>query len=166
MRSEMFSKKNIIISSIIFIISVIFLILSFNSLFAYNLFEKLLGLTLNSERWIPIFGKLLFIGFLFTLALALGILFLEQIITFYNKNTIIFFIICFGVIAFLCRLSCLSFTSVDYNSHLKPWFETFKADRLNAFRSDVGDYTVIYKYLILIISFLPISSLYFINLFL
>lgn len=156
----MFSKKNIIISSIIFIISVIFLILSFNSLFAYNLFEKLLGLTLNSERWIPIFGKLLFIGFLFTLALALGILFLEQIITFYNKNTIIFFIICFGVIAFLCRLSCLSFTSVDYNSHLKPWFETFKADRLNAFRSDVGDYTVIYKYLILIISFLPISSLY------
>ena len=47
MRSEMFSKKNIIISSIIFIISVIFLILSFNSLFAYNLFEKLLGLTLK-----------------------------------------------------------------------------------------------------------------------
>ncbi|MBP5784412.1 MAG: hypothetical protein J6W16_02355, partial [Methanobrevibacter sp.] len=56
----------------------------------------------------------------------------------------------FFIIALICRFAGFGFESGDYKGFLEPLFNTFKANRIEAIRTDVGDYTVIYKYFILI----------------
>lgn len=77
-----------------------------------------------------------------------------------SKKRIIFYTITFSILALLCRFSALSFESGDYTIFLQPWFEIFKSNRLEALRSNLGDYTVIYKYFIIIASFFPMKPLY------
>lgn len=115
---------------------------------------------LNKEIWLPYISKLFFCITFLIVILSLCIIFFEWIVKFYEKHNILFYALVFFVLALLCRLSAFSFESGDYINFLKPWFETFKSNRLEAIRTDVGDYTVIYKYFIFIATFFPSNSLY------
>ena len=156
----MFTKKRIIGFSIFIAFGLLFFIASFFPEFSYNMVETLLRVQLNTERWLPVMRKLLLgISFIF-IALAFVIFFFSHIQKLYKEHNILFYAISFFLIALLCRLACLGFESGDYITCLKPWFDTFKANRLEAIRSDVGDYTVIYKYFILLFTFIPVNPLY------
>ena len=157
----MSTKRTRIIGFIVLLtFSLIFLCLSFFSNFSYNLLENLLRMNINTDRWLPIIGKLLLITSFIFLISAIIVLFFPHIQKFYEEKTILFYAISFLLIALLCRFAGFSFESGDYKDCLKPWFDTFKEGRLEAMRSDVGDYPVIYKYFIILFTFIPIDPLY------
>lgn len=156
----MVSKKRVITFSILMIFSILFFVLGLFPTYSFNLIKTLLRANIHPENWLSVMDKLLFgvsTIFLFT---AFVCLFFPNIQKLYKGHNILFYAIAFLLIAFLCRFAGLGFESGDYKSCLKPWFDTFKANRLEAMRSDVGDYTVIYKYFILLFTFIPINPLY------
>ena len=133
----MFTKKRIIGFVILIAFGLLFFITSFFPEFSYNLIETLLRVHLNTERWLPVMRKLLLgISFIF-IAFAFIILFFSHIQKLYKEHNILFYAIAFFLIALLCRRACFGFASGDYITCLKPWFDTFKANRLEAIRSDV-----------------------------
>lgn len=153
-------KARIITFSIILVFALLFFLLALFPSLSYNLLESLLGMEINTERWLPVIGKLLLCVSSIIFITAFGVLFSHQIQNFYKNHNILFYAIAFFIIALICRFAGLSYESGDYVNCLKPWFDTFKSNRLEAIRSDVGDYTVIYKYFILLFTFIPINPLY------
>lgn len=156
----MVSKKRIITFSILIIFSILFFVLALFPSYSFNLIKTLLRANIHPENWLPVIDKFLFGASIIFLFSAFTCLFFPNIQRLYKEHNILFYAIAFFLIALLCRFAVFGFESEDYKSCLKPWFDTFKANRLEAMRSDVGDYTVIYKYFILLITFIPIKPLY------
>lgn len=70
------------------------------------------------------------------------------------------------VVALLIRYICLDFESFDYLSFLRKWVQHFAENGgWSAIKDQVGDYNVMYQYIVIICSYLNISSLYAIKLF-
>lgn len=83
------------------------------------------------------------------------------------KNNYSKIILVIGIAAaLLIRYICLDFESFDYLSFLRKWVQHF-ADNggWRAIKDQVGDYNVMYQYIVIICSYLNISSLYAIKLF-
>lgn len=157
----MFTKsKRIICFSVFVLFGLLFFISAFFPEFSFNTVSSLLKLSLNTERWLPIIGKLLFGISFICFASAFSVLFSNQLQNLYKEHNILFYAIAFFIIALVCRFASFGFESLDYKVFLKPWFDTFKDNRIDAIRSNVGDYTVLYKYLILLFTFFPINPLY------
>ena len=153
-------SKRIISFSVLVALGLLLFVLAFFPDFSYNTIKSLLRINLNTEKWFPVIGKLLLgISFIF-FAFAFAILFFPQLQNLYKEHNILFYAISFFIIALICRFAGFGFESGDYKGFLEPWFNTFKANRIEAIRTDVGDYTVIYKYFILIFTFIPINPLY------
>ena len=116
----MISKKRLIPFCVFFAFSVCFFVLGLNAEFSYNLLENLLRMELNTERWLPKIGSLLFILSFLSLIAGFCILFFEKLVLLYGKHNILFYAIAFFIIALLCRVTCFEFESGDYVSCLKP----------------------------------------------
>lgn len=142
------------------VFSVIFFILGLFPSFSFELIKPLLRADIHTDKWLSVVGKIWFLVSLILLSSAFICLFFSHIKNFYKKHNILFFAIFFFFLALLCRFAGRDFESGDYKLYLKPWFDTFKNNRLEAMRTDVGDYTVLYKYFILLFSFVPIKPLY------
>lgn len=66
-----------------------------------------------------------------------------------------------SVIGLYIRFSLRDFMSVDSYVYLLPWYEEIKANGgLQALKEQVGNYNVLYQFLIAIMTYLPIKSLY------
>ena len=86
---------------------------------------------------------------------------LKKAADIYKKYEYLVFAIAFLAIAAGLRVCWLDFRSGDYNSFLAKWFDEIKAaGGLKGFASTVGDYTPMYKYIITLITYLPMNSLY------
>jgi Gpi18-like mannosyltransferase len=69
------------------------------------------------------------------------------------------------LLAFICRLYFIDYQSNDYNVFLKNWFDTLKNNGgLAGIGVSIGDYTPPYIYILALLTYLPIKSLYTIKL--
>lgn len=85
----------------------------------------------------------------------------KPVIDWYKTYEYFLFAVGFFIIAMAMRVCNFNFKSNDYNTFLLPWFEEIKAaGGLSGFASTVGDYTPMYKYIITLITYIPIDSLY------
>ena len=154
------STRQLVLGGLLFALAVLCFAAFFNTNLVFSLVEKSFGRNLNSEKWIP-FLKTILSGLAFLcLVSAFTAIFFKDIQTFYAEHNLSFYLIVISLTGLLCRLPGISFESVDYTNCLKPWYESFKADRFGAFRNNIGDYTNMYKYIIFLITFLPIKAVY------
>ena len=65
----------------------------------------------------------------------------------------------------LARTAMLDYQTADYTSFLAGWTQIFREGGFKMLAEDVGDYNLLYQYLLLIISKTPIKDLYLIKLF-
>ncbi len=74
------------------------------------------------------------------------------------------FFVC-TVLAVILRVICLDFKSEDYIKFLSEWVTFFKENGgWSALKYSVGDYNVIYQYILIVISYIDINPLYLIKL--
>lgn len=65
----------------------------------------------------------------------------------------------------LARVSMLDYLTADYNSFLSGWVEAFRQGGVRMLGENVGDYNLLYQYVLLIIAKTPLHDLYLIKLF-
>lgn len=65
----------------------------------------------------------------------------------------------------LARTAMLDYQTADYTSFLSKWTQVFREGGFHTLAENVGDYNLIYQYLLLIISKTPIKDLYLIKYF-
>ncbi|RMX26738.1 hypothetical protein [Limosilactobacillus reuteri] len=77
------------------------------------------------------------------------------------KNKLLLFNLLVTIIAFLVRLSLIKFQTGDYIGFLHPWMTEMKrSGGLLALGKQIGDYNVLYQFLIALGSYLPLNDLY------
>lgn len=72
------------------------------------------------------------------------------------------YIYCFAVISFLAlviRIYFFDYESGDFYWYLNPWYNTMKSGGLEALGEQVGDYNMLYQFLIALMTFIPIKPL-------
>lgn len=74
-------------------------------------------------------------------------------------------VLAFMALAMLARVVMLDYETADYASFLAPWTQVFREGGFATLAENVGDYNLIYQYVLLLISRLPICELYLIKLF-
>lgn len=80
----------------------------------------------------------------------------KKIIDFFQKNIILFLIIFATFAGMIMRWNGMKYASVDYNFHLKLWWDKISISGLS---SQVGDYNIPYQTIIAILTRLPFDSL-------
>lgn len=82
---------------------------------------------------------------------------IEYIKRNYDKIVLIVGIILSLIIRYLCR----NYESADFNGCLKGWVATFLThDRWRALKDNVGNYNVVYQYILILLSYIPAYCLY------
>ena len=64
----------------------------------------------------------------------------------------------------LARVAMLDFITADYNAFLSGWVQTFREGGFKMLAEDVGDYNLLYQYVLLLIAKSPLKDLYLIKL--
>ena len=70
----------------------------------------------------------------------------------------------FAALTMLARVRMLDFVTADYRSFLSGWLEIFRKGGFAMLAEDVGDYNLIYQYILLLISKASLHDLYLIKL--
>ncbi|MDO4535942.1 MAG: hypothetical protein Q4B63_09055 [Clostridium perfringens] len=77
------------------------------------------------------------------------------------ENRYILFIGIISIIAIIIRYSFFNIVSADYTYFLKDWFDILKSNGgIFAIKDHIGNYTAPYMYILAILTYLPIKSLY------
>lgn len=74
------------------------------------------------------------------------------------------FVGAFAALSMLARVNMLDFVTADYNSFLKGWLDIFREGGFAMLAQNVGDYNLIYQYILLLITKIPLHDLYLIKL--
>lgn len=69
----------------------------------------------------------------------------------------------FAALSMLARVSMLDFVTADYVSFLTRWVDLFREGGFAMLSQNVGDYNLIYQYILLLISKMPLHDLYLIK---
>lgn len=75
------------------------------------------------------------------------------------------FVLLFAAIAMMARVAMLDYNSADYDSFLSGWMESFRKGGFRMLGENVGDYNLLYQYVLLLISYFSLPDLYLIKLF-
>lgn len=75
------------------------------------------------------------------------------------------FVGAFAALAMLSRMALLDYVSGDYESFLIKWVDTFRTGGAAMLAENVGDYNLLYQYVLLLIAKTPLPDLYLIKLF-
>ena len=70
----------------------------------------------------------------------------------------------FMAVMMIARFVMLDFVTADYNAFLSSWVEIFREGGFRMLAEDVGDYNLLYQYVLLLISETPLKDLYLIKL--
>lgn len=70
----------------------------------------------------------------------------------------------FAALSMLARVSMLDFVTADYVSFLTAWVDMFRQGGFATLASNVGDYNLLYQYILLLIAKTPLHDLYLIKL--
>lgn len=74
------------------------------------------------------------------------------------------FVLSYMAVMLLARVSMLDFVTADYDSFLAGWVQTFREGGFHMLAEDVGDYNLLYQYMLLLISKTPLHDMYLIKL--
>ena len=118
---------------------------------------------INGFRHVRGIGDAAQISFLFT-AIYLGTMLWMRLSREGTKAELGFTLL-FAAFAVLARVVMLDYNSADYDSFLSGWIEAFRKGGFRMLGENVGDYNLIYQYVLLLISFSSLSDLYLIKLF-
>ena len=69
----------------------------------------------------------------------------------------------FAALTMIARVSMLDFVTADYTSFLSGWVEMFREGGFGLLAENVGDYNLLYQYVLLLISKSPLYDLYLIK---
>lgn len=75
-----------------------------------------------------------------------------------------FFVGGFMAVMMIARAAMLDFVTADYSSFLFHWVDAFRQGGFAMLAQNIGDYNLLYQYLLLIISKVPLHDLYLIKL--
>ena len=73
------------------------------------------------------------------------------------------FVGAFAALTMIARVSMLDFNSADYTFFLSKWVEKFRLGGFKLLADNVGDYNLLYQYILLLISKAPLNDLYLIK---
>ena len=68
-----------------------------------------------------------------------------------------------AAVLMLARVAMLDYETADYTTFLGPWTQVFREGGFHTLAENVGDYNLIYQYILLIISRVPLFDLYLIK---
>lgn len=78
-----------------------------------------------------------------------------------KSSRITFFLLLVSIIELLLRYSLRNYVTGDYTIFLQSWFKTIKhAGGIVALKSQVGDYNILYQFVISLFTYIPIRNLY------
>ena len=80
------------------------------------------------------------------------------------KTGELLFVSGFMAVMMIARFVMLDFVTADYNAFLSGWVEIFREGGFRMLAEDVGDYNLLYQYVLLLISETPLKDLYLIKL--
>lgn len=84
----------------------------------------------------------------------------QKLMRWINKHLVLLFFIIVNLLALLIRMAGKDFVSLDASRFLLPWFDQIKAaGGFSALNSQVGDYNILYQFLITALTYLPIDKL-------
>ena len=90
----------------------------------------------------------------------------NKLLQIFNKYEYYLYAFIFLAFAFVLRILWIDFASQDYQFCLDKWFSEIKnCGGIKGFSSTIGDYTVMYKYLITIMTYLPLPPIVSFKLF-
>ena len=69
----------------------------------------------------------------------------------------------FAMLTMIARVSMLDFVTADYTSFLSGWVELFRQGGFKLLAENVGDYNLLYQYVLLLIAKSPLHDLYLIK---
>ncbi|MBQ7885522.1 MAG: hypothetical protein IJ313_01360 [Clostridia bacterium] len=80
------------------------------------------------------------------------------------KTGELLFALGFMAVMMVSRVAMLDFITADYNAFLIKWVDAFRQGGFKMLAEDVGDYNLLYQYVLLLISKTPLHDLYLIKL--
>lgn len=84
----------------------------------------------------------------------------EKIVNKLLLHKDILFILLISILGFVSRLTLFKATSGDFNIFLHPWYVTIKHYGFNVLSHQVGNYGILYQFIILLMTYIPIRDLY------
>lgn len=101
------------------------------------------------------------LGALFTLVYAVTLILFTKM----NRCSILqlIFVSLFVGLSMMARLTMLDYNSADYDSFLMQWVEQFRTGGFKMLGENVGDYNLLYQYILLLVSKSPLHDLYMIK---
>ncbi len=85
----------------------------------------------------------------------------KKILDFVDKHTNIFFVLGITILSMGIRLFLRSIVSDDMAGFLLPWYEEIKSNGgMTGLSKQVGNYNLLYQFIIAIITYLPIKPMY------
>ena len=84
----------------------------------------------------------------------------QKIIDILIANRILFFLCMVTILSLFIRFCYRDFISIDAEGFLLPWYDEIKEKGINSLASQVGDYNILYQFIIYVFTLLPIKSLY------
>ncbi len=79
------------------------------------------------------------------------------------KTGVLVFVSVFAAITMLARVCMLDFVTADYTSFLSSWVQLFRENGFAMLAQNVGDYNLLYQYILLLISKSSLHDLYLIK---
>lgn len=83
----------------------------------------------------------------------------KKFIAALERNRFWLFLILVTAFGIMARMPCLPNQSDDYTAFLQPWFDTIEANGFASLGSQVGEYSITYQFLIVLLTYLPFGSL-------
>lgn len=83
----------------------------------------------------------------------------KKFISALERNRFWLFLILVTAFGIMARMPCLPNQSDDYTAFLQPWFDTIEANGFASLGSQVGEYSITYQFLIVLLTYLPFGSL-------
>lgn len=76
----------------------------------------------------------------------------------YNVYILCFLVI--GILSYIIRIAFFNNESGDFYWYLNPWYESMKESGIQGLGTQVGDYNMLYQFLIYLMTLIPIKPLY------
>lgn len=89
----------------------------------------------------------------------------QKVLSFLGNHLCIIALVVITVMAIAARFVLRNFQSGDAYYFLLPWYETIKQQGFSALSHQVGDYNMLYQFLVAIFTILPMKALYAYKLF-
>ena len=84
----------------------------------------------------------------------------RKIIDIITKNSVCVFVGGITILSLLIRFSCKEFVSGDASGALLTWYDVIKSKGCRSLSEQIGDYNILYQFIIYIFTLIPLKALY------